>query len=393
VVDLTMSGRLRSAVVGTGFVGPHHVDAIRRGGFADVVVLAGNVAAQVEEKAQALGIARWTTDVEGVMADPAIDVVHIATPNHTHEALGLAALAAGRHVVLEKPLSLDSAGAARLVAAAAASGRHAAVAFTYRGYPMVRRARALVAAGDIGELRLGHGAYLQDWLLEATDWNWRIDPGVGGRSRAVADIGSHWFDTLEFTTGRQVEAVFADLATFVSQRARPTDDVEAFAGASGPAEQVRVASEDAGILVLRLEGGARATCLVSQVSPGHRNAMTIELGGSRRSLAWAQETPETLWMGARERASQVLVREPGDGYAAPGVPPLPGGHPEGWSEAMRDLFRPFYAAIAAGAPPPAPGAAAPYPTFADGARAVRFVDAVLESARTGRWAEIASLSA
>ncbi len=388
-----MSRRLHSAVVGTGFVGPHHVDAIRRGGFADVAVLAGNVAAQVEAKAHALGIEAWTTDVDAVLGDPAIDVVHIATPNDTHEALGLAALAAGRHVVLEKPLSLDSLGAARLVVAAAAAGRHAAVTFTYRGYPMVRRARALVAAGEIGELRLAHGAYLQDWLLEATDWNWRIDPGAGGRSRAVADIGSHWFDALEFTTGRSVEAVFADLATFVRQRARPVDEVEAFGRAGGAAEQVRVLSEDAGVLILRLDGGARATCLVSQVSPGHKNAMTIELAGSRRSLAWAQETPETLWLGARDHASRLLVREPGDGYAAPGVPPLPSGHPEGWSESMRDLFRPFYAAIAAGTPPPAPGATAPYPTFADGARAVRFVDAALESARTGRWAEIATLSA
>ncbi len=382
---------LRTAVVGAGFVAPFHVDAVRRGGYAEVAVLVGNRAARVEEKARALGVPHWTTDIAAVIGDASLDVIHVCTPNATHVELGLAALGSGHHVVLEKPLALDGEGASRLLVAARAAGRHAAVVFTYRGYPMVRRARELVAAGELGDLRLAHGGYLQDWLLEATDWNWRIDPAQG-RSRAVADIGSHWFDTLEFVSGRRVEAVFADLATFLMARDRPAEAVDAFASAGGPAERVAVVSEDAATLAFRLSGGMRATCLVSQVNPGRKNAFTLELAGSLRSLAWAQEDPERLWLGARHEPLRVIVREPADGMVGPGVPPLPAGHPEGWAEALRDVLRPFYRAIASDERPPGdPSERADYPTFADGARAVAFVDAVLESNRTGTWAPIAPL--
>ncbi len=376
---------LRTAVIGSGFVAPHHVDAVRRGGYAEVTVLAGSTAAHVQPKAAALGIPRWTTDVASVIADPAIDVIHVCTRNATHVQLGVAALAAGKHVVVEKPLALDGAGAARLVAAAATADKHAATCFTYRGFPMLRKARSLVAGGEIGELRLASGVYLQDWLAEETDWNWRIDKREGA-SRAVADIGVHWFDTLEFVSGRRVEAVFADLATFLPQRRRPAGEVQAFAAVAGPVETVRVESEDAATFVLRLEGGARAACMVSQVSPGRKNGLTIELGGSARSLAWDTQAPERLWLGSRREPERMLVRDPSDGFASPGVPPLPAGHPEAWSDAIRDLLRPFYAAVASGEPPSASSSARlDYPTIADGARAVRFVEAVLESARAERW--------
>jgi predicted dehydrogenase len=399
--------RLRAAVIGSGFIGPHHVDAIRRGGYADVVVLAGHTAAHVESKAAALGLERWTTDVDSVIGDPAIDVIHVCTRNTSHVPLGEAALRAGKHVVMEKPLAVDSAGAARLVAAAQAADRHAATTFTYRGYPMLRKARALVAAGELGEVHLAGGAYLQDWLAEETDWNWRVDPAEGA-SRAVADIGVHWFDTLEFVSGLRVQAVFADLATFLPSRQRPAAEVEAFGSVAGPTETVRIESEDAAAIVMRLTGGARAVCLVSQVSPGRKNGFTLELGGSLRSLAWDQEQPERLWLGSRREPARLIDRDPAEGYRTPGVPPLPAGHPEAWSDALRDLLRPFYAAVASGTPPSA-AAAVPtdtasvgstagsssnlprsdtYPTFADGARAVRFVEAVLESARGERWADL-----
>lgn len=383
-----MTPVLRSAVIGTGFIGPQHVDAIRRGGLADVVVVASNDGPQAEAVARALGIEHHTTDVASVLNDPSIDVVHICTPNATHADLARAALRAGKHVVLEKPIALTADDANELVAVARETGRHAAVSFTYRGYPMVRHARRMVANGDLGEVRLVHGAYLQDWLLEATDYNWRIDPVTGGRSRAVADIGSHWFDMLEFVTGRRVQAVFADLATFVRERQRPTMEVEAFGTAHGPTELVRVESEDAATILLRLEGGARATCLVSQVSPGRKNSFGFEIAGATRSLEWQQESPERLWLGSRHGGSQVLARELPETPHASGVPALPAGHPEGWGEALRDLLRPFYAAIAADVVPPAYGEPSPYPTFADGARAAEFVEAALRSAAEGRWADV-----
>jgi predicted dehydrogenase len=381
-----MPHRLRSAVIGVGFVGPFHVDAIRRGGYADVVTLVGTDAETVGQKATALGVPYWTTDVASVLGDGSLDVIHICTPNASHTELGLAALSAGRHVVMEKPLALDPEGAAELLSAARRAGRHAAVSFTYRGYPMVAEARALVASGQVGDVRLVHGGYLQDWLSEAGDWNWRVDAAQGS-SRAVADIGSHWFDLLEYVSGLRVKAVFADLATFLPARRRAAKPASTFSTSSDATETVRVETEDAAVLAFRLEGGARATCLISQVSPGRNNALSFELGGSRSSIAWDQETPERLWVGRRDEAARILIRRPSTSGGRPGTPPLPAGHPEGWSEALRDMLRPFYAAIAAGDPPPS-NSTATYPSFSDGARAVAFVAAALESSQSSSWVEL-----
>lgn len=382
---------IRVAVIGTGFVGPHHVDAVRRGGYAQVVALAGSDLGRTESRARALGVPRATTDVADLFADEDIDAVHICTPNDTHVSLARAALEAGKHVVVEKPLALTGAEAQELVALAARKRRHAAVCFTYRGYPMVRQARQLVAEGELGEVRLVHGAYLQDWLLEETDYNWRLENGAGGPSRAVADIGSHWFDTVEYVSGQRVQGVFADLATFLPTRRRPRAGGVTFSAAGGPLDAVAVQSEDAATILVRFEGGARGLALVSQISAGHKNDFRLEVAGSRRSIAWEQERPNELWLGAREaEGSRLRPREPGDPWPT-GTPALPAGHPEGWSEALRDLFRPFYRAIAEGcdpADPADPGVPAEYPTLADGARAVRFVEAVLASARTGAWTSL-----
>jgi predicted dehydrogenase len=381
---------LRVAVIGTGFVGPFHVDGVRRGGYGEVVALAGTDEARTAERARGLGIPLATTDVARLLADPGIDVVHVCTPNRTHVELATAALEAGKHVVVEKPVALRASDAAGLARLAQRVRRHALVAFTYRGYPMVRRARALVRDGALGALRLAHGAYIQDWLSDATDYNWRIDPEIGGESRAVADIGSHWFDTTEFITGRRIEAAFADVATFIPRRRRPTGGAQAFSRGDGPGEDVEVASEDAATILVRFEGGARGACVVSQVSPGRRNGFTLEVAGSAATIDWTQEEPERLWVRSRAE-SRLLERGPEDGSSAgePGIPSLPAGHPEGWAEAFRDLFRPFYAAIAAGDEPPGPGAAdTQYPTLTDGGRAVAFVEAVLASAREGRWTSL-----
>ncbi len=380
---------LRAAVIGAGFVGPHHVDAIRRTGYAEVVALAGTDPDRAAAKAAALGVPRSTADAEDVLNDPDIDVVHICTPNTSHVALASSAMLAGKHVVIEKPIATDTGGAERLLSIGRETARHGMVAFTYRGYPMVQRARALVAKGDLGTLRLVHGAYLQDWLADPTDWNWRVDPVVGGASRAVADIGTHWFDTVEHVTGERIAAVFADLATFVPVRHRPSGAAaEAFTRAAGETEETAVTSEDAATILVRFAGGGRGSCVISQVSPGNKNAFSFEIAGERHSLGWHQERPERLVLRSRDSAT-TLSRTPAARPGA-GIPPLPAGHPEGWADALRDLFRPFYAAIVEGvaAQDVQDMAAAPYPTLASGARALRFVDAVLRSSREERWASI-----
>jgi predicted dehydrogenase len=378
-----MSGRrrLRAAVIGMGFIGPNHVDAVRRGGHADVVAVADESAERAESRASALAIPARTADIDTIVGDPGIDVIHVCTPNLTHVAIASAALQAEKHVVVEKPMAPDAAAAHQLSALARARGSHLMVAFTYRGYPQVRRARALIADGEAGDVRLVHGSYLQDWLSDPEDYNWRIDPSVGGASRAVADIGTHWFDLAEFVSGIRAEEVFADLATLIPVRYRPEQGALAFGATTGPRTPVRIESEDAATILLRFAGGRRGALVVSQVSPGHRNDLTLEVGASRLSLAWRQESPEHLWLGSRadNRVIDRLVRE-----QPTGVPDLPTGHPEGWSEALRDLFRPFYGAIAANVRPDQvpPGS---YPSADDGLRAVEFVETVLRSARSGRW--------
>ncbi|MGH2383748.1 MAG: Gfo/Idh/MocA family protein [Candidatus Limnocylindria bacterium] len=380
---------LRTAVVGAGFIGPHHIDAVRRGGYSDVVVLVDRDPERGPTTARSLGVPRAVTDLAAVLGDPSIDVVHVCTPNRTHVEMAHAALEAGKHVVVEKPVAIDRAGAATLLDVARRTGRHAAVALTYRGYPMVRRARELVRDGRLGQLRLVHGGYLQDWLSDPTDYNWRLDSAAGGVSRAFADIGTHWFDTVEFIAGARVAAVMADLATLVPVRHRPIRSGAAFSAGTGATERVSIDTEDAATVLIRFEDGARGAVIVSQVSPGHKNDLTVQLSGSDRSLAWAQESPERLWLRARGE-SVSLARAPSGEESPIGVPALPAGHPEGWGEALRDLLRPFYAAIAAGDPPP-DGTDAPYPTLVDGARSVALIEAVVESSRIGRWVDVSPI--
>ncbi len=377
---------IRSAIVGAGFIGPHHIDAVRRGGFGEIVTLVDRDPERGPETARALGLERSVTRFEEALSDPSIDVVHICTPNHTHVELAGAALEAGKHVVVEKPVAIDRAGAASLLEIARRTGRHAAVALTYRGYPMVRRARDLVRDGRLGRLRLVHGGYLQDWLADASDYNWRLDPAAGGVSRAFADIGTHWFDTVEFIAGARVAAVMADLATLIPIRHRPVRAGTAFRAGTVAGEPVEISTEDAATVLVRFEDGARGALVVSQVSPGHKNDLTVHLSGADQSLGWSQEAPEQLWLGARHETS-IVSRAPAAEDWPVGVPALPAGHPEGWSDALRDVLRPFYAAVAAGDPPPADDAST-YPTLADGARGVALIEAVVESSRAQRWVDV-----
>jgi predicted dehydrogenase len=383
---------IKAAVIGAGFVGPHHVDAVRRGGYGDVVVLADIDAAKAQTKAGLLRVERWTGDVDSVLGDPEIDVIHVCTPNVSHAELAIRALRAGKHVVVDKPLACRGDEADAMVAAARQTNRHAAVSFVYRGYPMIRRARDLVLSDALGELRLIHGTYLQDWLSTETDYSWRVDSAVAGPSRVVADIGSHWFDTVEYIVGQRVRSVFASLACFLPVRMRPEIETEAFGGGSGPTQAIRVGNEDAATMLLRLEGGAVGAVVLSQVSPGHKNDFRFDIAGSHRTLAWQQESPEVLLLAGRNE-TQVLQRETQAVPNQPGVPGLPAGHVMGYASAFRDVLRPFYAMVAARKEPPSlEGGFAPYPTFADGARAVHFADAVLESARCERWVSLAPVS-
>jgi predicted dehydrogenase len=262
-----------------------------------------------------------------------------------------------------------------------------AVNFNFRFYTLVRQMRAMVQHGDLGPLYLIHGGYLQDWLLYATDWNWRLDPELGGSLRAIADIGSHWHDLARFITGQSPASLVADLATFIEVRQRPTRSVETFSGKTlqpDEYEPVRLSTDDYGGVLIEFDGGARGTMRVSQVSAGRKNRLEMEISGAESSVFWTSERVEELWIGHRNQANELLLRDlPALAPEARAVSTAPGGHAEGYIETHRALFREVYRAIAAGGPPAEPD----YPTFADGVRALRLGEAIAHSARERRWVE------
>jgi predicted dehydrogenase len=350
-------------MVGGGFMALTHTRAARAAG-AELVALVSSSAAQAQAAAGRLGYARAHADVEELVSAPDIDLVHICSPNATHLPIALAALSAGKHVVCEKPLAMTGATAEKLAVAAAASGSVATVPFVYRFHPMVREARERVRRGDLGELLTIEGSYLQDWLLDASDDNWRVDARVGGPSRAFADIGSHLVDLLEFVSGDRIVRLTAVKRVVHARRG----------------DHREVTTEDSVALAFEGSTGAIGTLLVSQVAPGRKNHLVLELTGSSESIRFEQERPDELWLGRRS-GSTLLPRDPNQlAPEAARLSVLPAGHPLGYQDAFNAFVADTYAALQG----PAPDG---LPTFADGLRAARITDAVLVAAEQGGWVE------
>jgi predicted dehydrogenase len=357
------------------------VEAVRRLGHRVVGVL-GSTPAKGRAAAAALGVPTAYDDFASVLADPAAEVIHLATPNRHHFAQAKAGLEAGKHVVVEKPLAMTSGETAELVRLAAARpGQVAAVNYNVRFYPLCLDARARVRGGELGEVFHATGSYLQDWLLFPTDFNWRVLAADGGDLRAVADIGTHWLDLVGFITGLEIEAVCADLRTVYPVRQRPAGGSETFTGsAGGGGEPVPVTTEDYGSILVRFRGGARGCVTVSQVTAGRKNCLRFDLAGSKAALAWDSEEPNVLRVGHRGRADERVSRDPAQlAAAARRFSDYPGGHAEGFPDSHKQLFRAVYAAVNGD---PDPG---PYPTFADGHREVLVCEAVLRSHQSQRW--------
>jgi len=363
---------IRAGVVGTGFIGAVHVDALRRLG----VEVAGIVGSS-PERAASKPLGPVVDSYEALLADPRIDVVHLTTPNHLHYAQVKAALEVGKHVVCEKPLAMTAAETGELVELAERSGLVHCTNFNIRFYAQVQEARRRVQAGDVGDVWNVHGGYLQDWLLLPTDWNWRLEPEKGGALRAVGDIGSHWLDLVQFVTGLEVEQVFADLTTAIHVRQRPAAEVETFASADDVTRvDAPMTAEDFAHILVRFRGGARGSCVVSQVSAGRKNRVHFEIDGSRSALAWDGERPEELWVGNRDEPSELLLRGMG------GVAQLPPGHAEGFADTFRELYRAVYRAVAAGEQ------GDDYPTFRAGHVENVIAEAVARSHRDQTWVEV-----
>ena len=373
---------IRAGVVGIGFIGIAHIEALRRLG-VEVAGVVGSTPERTRPKAKSLGLETYES-VEALAADPTIDVVHVTSPNYAHAEQVRICLDAGKHVVCEKPLALNSSDTADLVARADTSGLVNAVCFNIRFYPQNHQAMAMVKKGDIGAPRLITGSYHQDWLLLDTDWNWRLQLEEGGDLRSVADIGSHWLDLTRFISGRNVEAVMADLHTLVPVRRHPAGPVETFAAVDEDADLVEeeMTSDDAAGILLRFEDGARGAVSISQVSAGQKNSVRYEVAGSESALSWFSGNPDDLVIGHRGRPNEISQRDPGlaEPEAAATIG-YPGGHVEGFPDTFRALFQQVYGDVEKGAPSAEPT----YPTFADGHDAVLVTNAVGQSHREQRW--------
>lgn len=367
------------AIVGTGMIAAVHRRAALLAG-ADIRGVAASSPQRAIEVAQSWGVPRAYRDIEEVVADPQVQVVHICTPNHLHHPMAQAALQAGKHVVCEKPLATTLEDAQALAALAASTGLIATVPFVYRYHPVVREARARIAQGELGPLHLIHGSYLQDWLLDPASNNWRVDPALGGTSRVFADIGSHWCDLVEWVSGERFTEVSAAFDTVIAQRS--TDTGQSFTTAVAGGAMQAVASEDVAAAMFRTGAGTLASLTVSQVSAGRHNRLWFEIDGARASVAFNQEDAERLWIGLPEQREEVFVRGPGAGSAEQRrLSLLPAGHAQGYGHCFEAFVADTYRAIEGERPEG-------LPTFEDGVRSAQIVDRVIASARTRAWTAI-----
>ena len=374
-------------VVGTGFIGAAHVEGLRRIGI-QVLGLAENTMERATQKAAELGIPRIYGSLEDMLGDPDIDVVHLATPNYLHHPQAMAALLAGKHVICEKPLAMNTVESAEMVRLAAEKNLVNAVNYNIRMYPLAQQARSMVQNGDLGDLFILQGSYLQDWLLFPTDWNWRLEPDLGGSPRAVSDIGSHWLDLISFITGLHIEEVYADFKTFHPIRKKPAEALETFTGKILTPEDYidqLIHSEDYATIILHYENGVRGVLTVSQVSSGRKNRLFYEINGSKSSLGWDSERPNELWIGHRQAPNQILMKDPSLlSPQARGTTSYPGGHNEGFPDTFKQLYIKVYNYILAGDCTKAPD----FPTFADGHYEMQLCEAIEHSAKEGKWVKV-----
>ena len=377
--------KLNSAVIGLGFVGKAHVEALRRLGIPVRGAL-GSSGETTAAACKALNLDRAYSSLDELAADAAVDVVHLCTPNYLHFDQASRLLRAGKHVLCEKPLTMDSAESELLVALVRETQKVGGVAYNLRYYPLCQEARALVEKGAIGQPKLVHGSFLQDWLLYPNDWNWRLDPKLGGQLRAVSDIGTHWLDLVTWITGRKVTELCADLVTVVPVRQRPRGRVETFQKADpSNVDPVPIETDDYASVLFHLEGDLSGVMTVSQVSAGRRARLWFEIDGTEGSLAWNSEEPGTLWIGRRNRANEELPKDPAllspqaRRYAS-----YPGGHAEGYPDTFVQLFRDFYEYIEAGDLK----AARTFPTFETGNEEMVLCEAIEQSSRSRAWVAV-----
>jgi len=384
-MEMTITG-----IIGCGFMGTAHLENLRRIPNVNIIAVADNSESKVSMLAEEFHIPHCYTDWQELINNPDIEVIHNCTPNCFHYEINEAAILAGKAIISEKPLTNSSRESAELVGLARKKRILTAVNYNYRNYPLMQHARQMIKSGALGEIYLVHGHYLQDWLLYQSDYNWRVDEEMGGASRAIADIGSHWCDLIQFLLGDQITRVFADLHTIHQKRLRPQTEVDTFKRKASKETtkgvEVTIKTEDTGSVIFQTNKGIRGVFNVSQVSAGHKNCFDFEINGSRMSVAWKQEEPNRLWLGYRDRPNEELVKDPAllnsesRAYAH-----YPGGHPEGYPDAFKNLFIHFYQAFKDGKNI---NDQVGFATFEDGYKENQIVEAVLQSHQKQRWIDL-----
>lgn len=380
---------IQVGIIGTGFIGPAHLEALRRLGNIQVVALCESSQESAEKRAQQLNVPHAYSDVATFLQHPGLEVVHNCTPNHLHAEINRQVLRAGKHLFSEKPLCMTLDEAHELVELAEQAGVVHGISFVYRQFAMVQQAASMIRKGELGRLFSAQGSYLQDWMLEETDYNWRVEAATGGVSRAMADIGSHWCDTIQFITGRKIVEVMADLSIVWPTRKANVSGSSTFSAHQELAsyEDREVTTEDMGFVLIRFDDGSKGSFNVSQVSAGRKNRLSLEVGGSAASVAWDQETPQQLWIGKRHQPNQLLSDDPS--LIHPDIADrahFPGGHIEGWPDAFRNMMQQFYAAVARGKPP-ARGKAE-FATFHEGAQVMAVIEAIIQSHQQQCWIRV-----
>jgi predicted dehydrogenase len=377
---------LKTALIGTGFMGKVHAENVRRLGTVEIAAVAGSSDERAREFGNSIGVSRATGNYQELLEDSSIAAVHVLTPNALHYSICRAALAAGKHVLCEKPFTTTVAQARELVDMASQMGLANCIQHNLRYYPVVQQMRRMIESGDLGDLLIVQGTYSQDWLLFDTDWNWRVDAADNGALRAMGDIGSHWMDLVQHVSGLRITSLCADLATFHRTRRRPRGSVETFAGKTArPAdyETVPIHTDDFGSVLLRLGDRVRGAFTVSQMSAGRKNMFTVEIYGTKAGAAWNQERPDELWIGHRDQPNQLLLKDPALLYPkAAAFADLPGGHSEGYDDTHKQVFKRFYARVADAAAP------VEYPKFEDGLLGMRLLDKVAESSKNQAWVQV-----
>jgi predicted dehydrogenase len=381
----TDSGKIRLGMVGGGqgaFIGAVHRIAARLDNEYELV--AGALSSEPKRaiaSALEIGIApdrAYGTYEEMARAEAkrpdGIEAVAIVTPNHMHAGPAKAFLKAGIHVICDKPLALNAKEAKELVAAAKKSGKIFAVTHNYTGYPMVRHARAMIAAGELGELRHVQAEYAQDWLTEPLEKtgqkqaSWRVDPNRSGAGGALGDIGTHAYNLACFVTGLTLDQLCADLTSFVAGRKLDDNDN----------------------ILLRWKGGAKGMLWASQVAPGNENGLTLRVYGTKGGISWKQEEPNTLWFAPFGQPPRKITRGGhGAGLEAGRVTRVPSGHPEGYLEGFANLYAEIARAIRAARAGKKADPAVVFPTVEDGLRGMEFVEAAVKSNKKGSaWVKV-----